>query len=215
MKVYELGKMGSGDWSAAARALREGGLACLPTDTVYGLACVPGVPEAMDRLYAAKKRERGKPVALMFSDLRQIRSMLPSLPQTLSGMLAALLPGPVTVILPATSEEAAALGSRAGGSIGARVVPPRFSQQFSHLPLPLALTSANPAGDCEPCAVYEVPEAILSRCEFVIDAGRSRIAEPSTVVDLRPAAAGGRPLILREGAMDRRRVENLIEGRGL
>ncbi len=215
MRVYELGKMEPGDWSGAARTLREGGLACLPTDTVYGLACVPDIPEAMEKLYAAKKRERGKPIALMFFDLRQLKSMVPSLPQTLSGILTALLPGPVTVILPATSEEAAALGSRGGGAIGARVVPPQFSRQFRHLPLPLALTSANPAGAGEPCAVYEVPAVILSRCEFVIDAGRCRLAEPSTVIDLRHAATGGRPRILREGAMGRRQVEKLIEGRGL
>ncbi len=39
-----------------ARILEAGGVALLPTDTVYGLACHPDHSEAADRIYALKRR---------------------------------------------------------------------------------------------------------------------------------------------------------------
>ena len=53
---------------AASAVLLGGGVAVLPTDTVYGLAAHPGFPAAVERLYAIKGRNHGKPIALLASD---------------------------------------------------------------------------------------------------------------------------------------------------
>ncbi len=50
---------------AAAKVLLAGGVAVIPTDTVYGLAAHPDFPEAVDRLYTIKGREAKKPIALL------------------------------------------------------------------------------------------------------------------------------------------------------
>ena len=54
--------------AAAAETLLAGGVAVIPTDTVYGLAAHPGRPAAVDRLYAIKARDAHKPIALLASD---------------------------------------------------------------------------------------------------------------------------------------------------
>ena len=54
--------------AAAAGVLLKGGVAVIPTDTVYGLAAHPGFPAAVDRLYTIKARDLGKPIALLASD---------------------------------------------------------------------------------------------------------------------------------------------------
>ncbi len=224
MEVLLLDRISPDEWSRVAAALSRGGLACLPADTVYGLACNPGLPAAVESLYAAKGRERGKPVSLLFTDVAQIEVYLPSLPGPLLHFMRALLPGPVTVILPATADESHQLGrfvdtlldssgepgSPNGYSIGARVVPPGLIDLYRHLPLPLVLTSANRSGGPEPLTVGDVPGDILQRCDFVIDGGRCPVGEPSTVVDLRPAVQGGLPRIIRQGAVSRESVEELI-----
>ena len=52
----------------AAAVLLGGGVAVIPTDTVYGLAAHPDFPAAVDRLYTIKGRELKKPIALLASD---------------------------------------------------------------------------------------------------------------------------------------------------
>lgn len=197
--VMRFEKMSGDDWRRTAAEIRRGGLVCLPTDTVYGVACDPANRRAMDRLYDAKGRDRGKPFSLMFTGIGQMRSALPELPETLWRQVAALLPGPVTVILPDT-----------GGSVGARTVPPRFAQAYSLLPLPLAMTSANLSGGSDPRTVAEIPAAITAVCGMVVDAGPCELGRPTTVVDMRPLASGDLPVLLREGALDRVQVEKSI-----
>lgn len=194
----------------ASAALGRGELVCLPADTVYGLACVPGQPGALDALYRAKGREKDKPVALMFADIAQIEESLPDLPGSIRKLLSVLLPGPVTVILPAGARESRTLGSRGGGGIGARVVPPQLAGIYGSLPLPLALTSANRSGEAEPLELDEVPMEILDLCAVALDAGRCPVGRPTTVVDLRPVAEGSRARILREEALPQEEIEKLI-----
>ena len=47
MKIVKADEAGLGE---AARTLLAGGVAVIPTDTVYGLAAHPGFPEAVQRL---------------------------------------------------------------------------------------------------------------------------------------------------------------------
>lgn len=52
---------------SAAAVLLSGGVAVIPTDTVYGLAAHPGFPGAVERLYTIKGRAQSKPIALLAS----------------------------------------------------------------------------------------------------------------------------------------------------
>ena len=53
---------------ATAKILMSGGVAVVPTDTVYGLAAHPDFASAVERLYAIKGRRRDKAIALLASD---------------------------------------------------------------------------------------------------------------------------------------------------
>ena len=57
---------------AAAKVLLAGGVAVIPTDTVYGLAAHPDFPEAVDRLYTIKGREAKKPIAMLAADVEVV-----------------------------------------------------------------------------------------------------------------------------------------------
>lgn len=89
---------------ADAASLQEcialGGVALIPTDTVYGLACDPASAEAVERLYALKGRPPRKPSAVLFFDLEQALGQLDGLPEQTAQAVRRLLPGPVTLLLP-------------------------------------------------------------------------------------------------------------------
>ena len=57
----------------AAGCLRAGELVIVPTETVYGVAVRADWPGAMARLYAAKGRDEGKPVAYFAENADAVR----------------------------------------------------------------------------------------------------------------------------------------------
>ena len=52
----------------AAGLLARGGVVIVPTETVYGVACHPAFPDALERIRAMKRRDRGKPFQLLAAD---------------------------------------------------------------------------------------------------------------------------------------------------
>ena len=64
----------------AGALLREGGIAAIPTDTLYGLAVNPFDPAAVAKLFTIKNRAIEKAVPLVASDLNQVRSWIGTLP---------------------------------------------------------------------------------------------------------------------------------------
>ena len=63
----------------AVGAIRDGKLAIVPTDTVYGLATTPYAEAAVRGLYLAKGRAEQQPTALVVRDLDLLLECLPEL----------------------------------------------------------------------------------------------------------------------------------------
>jgi L-threonylcarbamoyladenylate synthase len=78
----------------------RGGVVVFPTDTVYGVGCDPENLSAVKRLYELKGRPAERPAAVMFFRLQSALDALPELGERERLALRALLPGPVTVLLP-------------------------------------------------------------------------------------------------------------------
>ena len=65
---------------AAADVLNRGGVAVIPTDTVYGLAAHPAHPDAVERLYSIKGRDARKPIALLAADADAVSAFGATMP---------------------------------------------------------------------------------------------------------------------------------------
>jgi L-threonylcarbamoyladenylate synthase len=168
-----------------------GGVVVFPADTVYGLACDPENEAAVARLYALKGRPPDKPAAVMFFDRVQALSALPEITARTRALMARLLPGAVTLLVP--SDRFPLAGG--AGTLGLRVpdIPPLGS-------LPVLQSSANATGGPDARRLEEVPEAIRDGADLVIDGGELP-GTPSTVVDLRAYERGGELRIVRAGAV--------------
>ncbi|MEK7817135.1 MAG: L-threonylcarbamoyladenylate synthase, partial [Actinomycetota bacterium] len=190
--------------------LARGGLACLPSDTVYGLACLPQSTAAVKRVYEVKGRGFDKPLAMAFRDTGEVFRLIPGLPAPVRAAVGKLLPGPVTIIIPVSSGELAGLDIIRAGSAGVRVISPPADELHRRLPSPLAFTSANLSGEPDPVSADEIPGAIKEASDFIIDGGPTRHRRSSTIVDLRLLAEGGGPRVIREGPLSRADIEALL-----
>src|SRR4051794_9200720 len=107
--------------SEFAEAIAAGGVVVFPADTVYGLACDPESAAAAARLYALKGREAGQPAAVMFGTVEAARAAVPGLDPGTSAALGALLPGPVTLLVPNPARRFAPACGPDPGTLGVRV----------------------------------------------------------------------------------------------
>jgi L-threonylcarbamoyladenylate synthase len=189
------------DAETFGRCIQVGGVAVFPADTVYGLACEPDTPEAVERLYALKGRRADKPAAVMFFDRELAFDALPELEPRTRALLERLLPGGITALLPNPLRRYPLACGPDPHTLGLRV--PRLDGQLAALGAmrwPVLQSSANETGGMDAHRLDEVPEEIRREADLVLDGGELA-GTPSTVVDLRRFELDGVWAVLRAGAM--------------
>jgi L-threonylcarbamoyladenylate synthase len=194
------------------RCMAVGGVAIFGTDTVYGLACDPGIEDAVDRLYALKGRRPDKPAAIMLFSLDLALAALPELGPRTVAALEGLLPGAVTLLLPNPARRFPLACGPDPTTLGLRV--PALTPATAALGAvrwPVMQSSANPAGGAEAHRVQDIPEAIRAEVDLILDGGELA-GTASTVVDLRRYEDEGAWAVLREGALPRSRVAATLDG---
>lgn len=185
----------SSDYDAAKESakavLSADGLLIYPTDTLYGLGCNALSQKAVDNIYALKRREAGKPLSIIVADFPMLLEYC-NVSQSQENILHSLLPGPYTFILPLRKK----LPVSTPPSVGVRVPEHLFMRQVSkELQIPIVSTSANISGEKEAAEVSGLDAAVASKVDLIIDGGRCKYAQGSTVIDLISMK------ILRKGAV--------------
>ncbi|MGN6875217.1 L-threonylcarbamoyladenylate synthase, partial [Neisseria sp. P0021.S007] len=91
--------------SAAAQCrlqahLKKGGLVAYPTESCYGLGCVPTLPKALNQLIHLKKRPQHKGMIVIGHSLEQLQPLLQRPSENIQTMLHEAWPAPKTFLLP-------------------------------------------------------------------------------------------------------------------
>ena len=172
------------DFAKAADVLNRGGVAVIPTDTVYGLAARPDFPAAVERLYTIKGREAKKPIALLASDMAAVERFGYPLVGKARELAERHWPGALTLVI---------------GAEGFRVPDhARTRRLIAACGGVLRVTSANLSGR-RPAT--DAPQALADvglSADCVVDDGVSPGGVPSTVVRVRD---DGSLEVLRPGAV--------------
>lgn len=167
---------------SAAAAIRGGELVVYPTETVYGLGANAVDPDAVERVFEAKGRDRSKPVSMA----------VPSVPSALEyvratdrerDFMARFLPGPVTVLCrrrEAVPDELTAGKERVGIRIPDHTLALRLCERAG---TPITSTSANVSGHGSVRRIDELEPAIREDVAVTLDGGETAGTE-STVVDV-------------------------------
>jgi L-threonylcarbamoyladenylate synthase len=191
--------------AALERCVGEGGVAVFPADTLYGLACDPLRAQAIERIHAIKGREEGKPSAVMYFSPLAMRELVSGLGPRTREAAAALLPGPVTLVV-ANPERRYPLACREDPErLGVRLIEGPLAGAMT----PIFQTSANRSGAPAPTRFDQIDEQIRGEVGLAIDAGEL-IGEPSTVIDVTDIDDGGTWTILREGALTADEVDRRL-----
>jgi L-threonylcarbamoyladenylate synthase len=181
----------------AVDAIRRGLPVVLPTDTVYGLCADAYRSEPAEHAYRLKGRARTQPTALMAIDVDTLVECIPELGGRSESIARALLPGPLTLILPNPARRFRWVTGENYDAIGVRVpaLDGPGAEVLEQVGCVIA-TSANLAGGADPRRLGEVPEELLAGVAATIDGGELPGA-PSTVLDF----TGDEPNVVREGAV--------------
>jgi L-threonylcarbamoyladenylate synthase len=178
------------------RLLRDGALAIVPTDTVYGIGCAAYRRDACLRLYRCKSRPLDQPTALVLGSVENLlENVLPELMGRAGVLCRRVLPGPVTLVVPNPGRRFAYLCGSTPDRIGVRV--PQLRDAVARLADAvggLALTSANPRGAPPPPSLADVSDELRALCAVTVDGGVLR-GTPSSVIDI----TGPEPVLLRAG----------------
>jgi len=167
----------------------------IPTDTVYGLACLPTHEGALGALADLKGREREQPIAALIDSVADIIEYL-EVPDALDRYVS-FWPGALTVIVRAQAGGLLPPVVTAEGTVGVRKPDDRIARAVIRAcGGVLAVTSANRHGQ-PPCTSAEAVAAEFGPALIVLDGGSRDGGQASTVVD----ASGETPRILREGPL--------------
>lgn len=184
------------DARAIADVLTRGGVAVLPTDTVYGLAASPAHDAAIDRVFALKKRPRTRNLPVMTADAAQIASLGAIITPSAEKLLASRhVPGALTIAFGLDSARAPAwLAGRE--EVAVRIPDHALMRAVLALSGPLLVTSANAHGLATPESLADVLAQLDGAADVVVDGGVLSNT-PSTLVNCRADP----PVIERIGAI--------------
>jgi len=179
------------------KVLRQGGIVAYPTDTVYGLGASMGIPRAVERVFAAKRRPQDMALPLLVADAAQIAGLTSHVPPVARRLIDSFMPGALTLVLPASRTVPDIVTS--GGSTVAVRIPDHLIPLalIKGIGSPLVGTSANLSGDPSPLTAAEVRSQFGEEIDAVIDNGAPCGGTESTIVDV----TGETPVLLREGAV--------------
>lgn len=192
-----------------AETVSRGGVVGLPTETYYGLGVNPFDPQAVDRLLHIKGRPDGKPILLLIGARDQLSLLTETVTPAASILIDAFWPGPLTILFPARSSLPANL-TAGTGTIGVRLTSCEPLQGILKQIGPLTGTSANRSGDPPVTTAAAVLDGLGPDIALVLDAGPTPGGPPSTVIDARD-----RVRVIREGAVTRRMLRNVLEPRDI
>ena len=194
---------GGPDLAAAAEVVASGGLVVYPTETVYGLGADALDPAAVERVFAAKGRDRSEPISLGVADVERALKYVHATERERT-FVRHFLPGPVTVVLERRDVVPDAL---TGGHerVGIRVPDHDLARELLARTGPLTATSANVSGRESATRPEDVDPEIRDAAGAILDGGETAGAA-STVVDVNAGE------IHRHGA-DADRIENWLKTR--
>lgn len=183
----------------ALEVLKSGGLILYPTDTVWGIGCDACNEEAVQKVFALKRRSGAKSLVLLASDLDMVARYVRKIPP-MAVDLVEVNDAPMTIVYPGAvaaggnSERLRSFGLAPSvvaedGSVGIRI--PRAAaaegdrdvsaggvfcnRLIYRFRRPIVSTSANISGEETPARFEDISEEIRSGVDYVVPPAVSRL----------------------------------------
>jgi L-threonylcarbamoyladenylate synthase len=191
----------------AAERLLHGEVVAIPTDTVYGLAADPFNLSAVEEIYRVKGRPDERALPILVNSLDQAMLLSREVPRNFLRLAEEFWPGALTLVVDASHRLPLKVTANTG-RIALRwprsEVVARLIEEFDG---PLTGTSANLSGSPACTGAEQVFTQLGDRLQLILDAGETKSASPSTIVELH----GDMWKVLREGAISSKEIEAALQ----
>lgn len=192
----------------AEKAIADGELVVIPTDTVYGVAANAFSAQAVALLLASKGRNRTMPPPVLIASHATMPGLARDITSDVTKLAQEFWPGALTIIVHAQPSLTWDLGETKG-TVALRVPDDEVAQELLRKTGPLAVSSANRTGRPAARTAAEAQEQLADSVTFYLDGGeRNESGAPSTIVD-----ATVTPMrVVREGAISLERLRDVVPG---
>ena len=183
--------------SNAVRALNQGELVAIPTETVYGLAGSAFNEQAIQKIFQLKNRPTCNPLILHTHSINEVLKFVKEIPPSAMKLVEAFWPGPLTLLLPKKSN--IPLSVTAGSHLVAVRIPNHTVtlNLLKQLDFPIVAPSANPYTRISPTNSKMVYEYFGDELPCILEGDICSKGIESTIVGFQDHV----PVIYRQGAI--------------
>ncbi|MCM1365255.1 MAG: L-threonylcarbamoyladenylate synthase [Faecalibacterium sp.] len=205
-EIFEISSTDDARLETVGKILRSGGLAAIPTETVYGLAANALDGEAVSKIYEAKGRPSDNPLIVHISNFEQWQPLVESIPENARRLAETFWPGPLTIIL----RKSDIIPNQVSGgldTVAVRMPGHEIARAIiDKAGVPLAAPSANTSGKPSPTTANHVEHDLGGRIDVIVDGGDCSVGVESTVISL----AVNPPRLLRPGGVTPEMLESVL-----
>jgi len=203
MKNLRTSKKCRNDKKNLVQVLQLGGIAVVPTDTLYGIVCSVEDAQSIKKLYSIKGRTETKPFIVLIYSFSDLLRFGISLSPKERAFLSRAWPGKVSIVLPCKKRSYSYL-TRGGETLAFRMPKSPFIRLLLKKTGPLVAPSANPEGLRPAETIREARAYFADFVDIYESAGKRLRGKPSTLLKLH---SDGTCDVLRTGAIN---IKNLI-----
>ena len=188
-------------------SLNRGGIASLPTETVYGLAGNAYSNKSIQKIFNLKKRPKINPLIVHYYDINKASQDV-IFNKNFLKLYKKYCPGPITFILKKKMKSKISPLATANLDTVAIRFPkhPIIRKLLKLLRFPIAMPSANISSRLSPVSAFDVYEEFKKKLNIIINGGTSKIGIESTVIDLTQT-----PKILRPGIISHKEISKYLK----
>ena len=187
--------------------LKNGGVAGLPTETVYGLAGNAYSKGSVKKIFKLKGRPKFNPLIIHYYSIKNIKKDV-FINKYFKILYKKFCPGPITFIFKKKMKSRVhPIACAKLNTIAIRFPKNKIIRSILRkINFPLAMPSANKSAKISPVKSIDVFEEFNQKLKIIIEGGKSKIGIESTVIDLT-----SNPRILRPGIIDKKKIEKILK----
>lgn len=167
------------NWLKIEKILKEGGIAVIPTDTLYGLCASVFNKKAIEKIYRIKKRDNSKPLIVLISSVQQLKDF------NIKDDFIRMFKPKVSILLECKSSKFKYI-HRGTNEIAFRLIGKRNKNLYRLVSSigPIVAPSANPESFKPSENIKQAKKYFKDDVDYYIDGGKKN-GKPSTLVRVR------------------------------
>lgn len=176
--------------------LKSGGIAVVPTDTIYGIIADATNEAAVEKVFKAKERTFNKPLLVLINNYEMLNEYVSEVNEIERALIEKFWPGPLTILFN-KNDKINDLVTSNNVTVGVRMPNNEFLRNLiNEVGNPLVSTSANISNNSVINSITELDINLRKKMDYIYDGGVLGNLS-STIVQVRD----GKIYILRDGKL--------------